>query len=194
MKKVPTWNYKFLKPLARFLLKIIYQPKIINKQVIPNEGPIILAGNHKAYPDPVLVGISTKRVIHFFIKDVYTNSPLGPFFRSCGVLPVHVGKLHKDSFASAIELLEDGKSIGIFPEGTRNKTEKLLLPLQKGTVRIAKKTNAKIVPFAITGKYRPFGELTIEFGDPIDVSNMEVIEANTVLTEKITELLLKKKK
>ena len=169
MKKVPTWNYKFLKPLARFLLKIIYQPKIINKQVIPNEGPIILAGNHKAYPDPVLVGISTKRVIHFFIKDVYT-------------------------FASAIELLEDGKSIGIFPEGTRNKTEKLLLPLQKGTVRIAKKTNAKIVPFAITGKYRPFGGLTIEFGDPIDVSNMEVIEANTVLTEKITELLLKKKK
>ena len=69
MKKVPEW-------------KIIYQPKVINKQAIPKEGPIILAGNHKAYPDPVLVGSCTRRVIHFFIKDVYTNSILGPFFKS----------------------------------------------------------------------------------------------------------------
>ena len=83
MKKVPTWNYKFLKPLAVLLLKIIYQPKVINKQAIPKQGPIIMAGNHKAYPDPVLVGSCTKRIVHFFIKDVYTNSPLGPFFRSC---------------------------------------------------------------------------------------------------------------
>ena len=52
MKKVPEWNYKFLRPLAIVLLKIIYQPKVINKQAIPKEGPIILAGNHKAYPDP----------------------------------------------------------------------------------------------------------------------------------------------
>ena len=73
MKKVPEWNYKFLRPLAIVLLKIIYQPKVINKQAIPKEGPIILAGNHKAYPDPVLVGSCTRRVIHFFIKDVYTN-------------------------------------------------------------------------------------------------------------------------
>ena len=83
MKKVPTWNYKFLKPLAVLLLKIIYQPKVINKQAIPKQGPIIIAGNHKAYPDPVLVVSCTKIIVHFFIKDVYTNSPLGPFFRSC---------------------------------------------------------------------------------------------------------------
>lgn len=82
MKKPPEWNYKFLRPLAIVLLKIIYQPKVINKQAIPNDGSIILAGNHKAYPDPVLVGSCTKRVIHFFIKDVYTNSILGPFFKS----------------------------------------------------------------------------------------------------------------
>ena len=45
MKKAPEWNYKFLRPLAIVLLKIIYQPKVINKQAIPKEGPIILAGN-----------------------------------------------------------------------------------------------------------------------------------------------------
>ena len=55
-----------------------------------------------------------------------------------------------------------------------------------------KKINAKIIPFAITGKYRPFGGLTIEFGEPIDVTNMDTTEANTVLTEKIMDLLLKR--
>ena len=100
-------------------------------------------------------------------------------------MPVHVGKLHKESFENAINLLKEEKSIGIFPEGTRNKTDQLLLPLRKGT-------NAKIIPFAITGKYRPFGGLTIEFGEPIDVTNMDTTEANTVLTEKIMDLLLKR--
>ena len=71
-------------------------------------------------------------------------------------MPVHVGKLHKESFENAINLLKEEKSIGIFPEGTRNKTDQLLLPLRKGTTLLAKKTNAKIIPFAITGKYRPF--------------------------------------
>ncbi len=70
------------KTTSNSIIKIIYQPKVINKQAIPKEGPIILAGNHKAYPDPVLVGSCTRRVIHFFIKDVYTNSILGPFFKS----------------------------------------------------------------------------------------------------------------
>lgn len=107
-------------------------------------------------------------------------------------MPVHVGKLHKESFENAINLLKEEKSIGIFPEGTRNKTDQLLLPLRKGTTLLAKKTNAKIIPFAITGKYRPFGGLTIEFGEPIDVTNMDTTEANTVQTEKIMDLLLKR--
>ena len=58
----------------------------------------------------------------------------------------------KESFENAINLLKEEKSIGIFPEGTRNKTDQLLLPLRKGTTLLAKKTNAKIIPFAITGK------------------------------------------
>ena len=107
-------------------------------------------------------------------------------------MPVHVGKLHKESFENAINLLKEEKSIGIFPEGTRNKTDQLLLPLRKGTTLLAKKTNAKIIPFAITGKYRPFGGLTIEFGEPIDVKNMDTTEAHIVLTEEIIRLLLKR--
>ena len=82
-EKSTNMELQIFKTTSCSLLKIIYQTKVINKQAIPKQGPIIIAGNHKAYPDPVLDGSCTKRIIHIFIKDVYTNSPLGPFFRSC---------------------------------------------------------------------------------------------------------------
>ena len=57
---------------------------------------------------------------------------------------------------------------------------------------IAKRTSARIVPFAIRGKYRIFRKgLEIEFGNPIDVSDMEIEEANDYLKNKVLELLRK---
>ncbi len=189
--KVHTWLYKLVEPIAHVLMIIWCQPKFINKEVIPKEGAIILAGNHKMAFDPVLVANSTKRTVHFLAKDVFFKGFKGFLFRSAGTLPVRVGKVHKDSFKSATQILEQGKAIGIFPEGTRNRTDNLLLPFKRGAVTLAKETGTKIIPFAISGKYRPFHGLTIEYGQPIDISNMELQEANELLKEKVTELLLK---
>ena len=80
MKKVPTWLYTIFQPIAAFLIKVIYRPKIINKDVIPKEGSIILAGNHKMAFDPVLVTCSTKRTIHFMAKDVFFHRYKGISF------------------------------------------------------------------------------------------------------------------
>ena len=80
MKKVHTWLYKIFQPRAAFLVKLIYQPKIINKQVIPKEGRVILAGNHKMAFDPVLVTYGTKRTIHFMAKDVFFHRYKGISF------------------------------------------------------------------------------------------------------------------
>lgn len=194
MIKVQTWLYRIMQPVAAVLLKIIYQPKIINKQIVPKEGAIILAGNHKMAFDPVLVSCCTKRVIHFMAKDVFFKGFRGFLFKSAGTLPVHVGKVHKDSFKAAIHILNENKPIGIFPEGTRNYTEKLVLPFKRGAVTLAKETNTKIIPFAISGRYLPFHGLTIEFGTPIDVSDMEVQQANQFLEDKVKEMLLKNNK
>lgn len=80
MKKVHTWLYTIFQPIAAFLVKLIYQPKIINKQVIPKEGRVILAGNHKMAFDPVLVTCGTKRTIHFMAKDVFFHRYKGISF------------------------------------------------------------------------------------------------------------------
>ena len=194
MKKVSTWMYTFVQPIAAFLLKIVYQPKIINKKAIPKEGRVIIAGNHKMLLDPVLVSCGTRRIIHFLAKDIFFTGIRGFFMKRAGTLPVHVGKVHKDSFKSAIDILNQNKVVGIFPEGTRNYTKKELLSFKRGAVTLAQETNSQIVPFAIYGRYLPFHGLKIEFGELINVTNMELKEANQLLEDEVRKLLNKAKK
>ena len=114
--------------------------------------------------------------------------------KRAGTLPVHSGKVHKDSFKSAIDILNQDKVVGIFPEGTRNYTQKQLLPFKRGAVTLAQETDSKIVPFAIYGRYLPFHGLRIEFGKPIDVANMELKEAKQLLEDEVRKLLDKAEK
>ena len=94
----------------------------------------------------------------------------------------------------AIKILKSGGAIGLFPEGTRNKTkDQLLLPFKMGTVSMAYKTNATIVPFAITGDYRfRSNNLTIRYGKPFQVENDHLELANQKLYQEIKSLLKKK--
>ena len=114
--------------------------------------------------------------------------------KRAGTLPVHSGKVHKDSFKSAIDILNENKIVGIFPEGTRNYTKKQLLPFKRGAVTLAQETNSQIIPFAIYGRYLPFHGLRIEFGKPIDIANMELKEANQLLENEVRNLLNKAEK
>ena len=90
----------------------------------------------------------------------------------------------------AIDVLNDGGAIGIFPEGTRNKTDKFLLPFKFGAVSMAKKTGAKIVPFGISGDYNFRSKnLKIYFGEPFSVDDLDLEKANEILANKIGELI-----
>ncbi len=85
-----------------------------------------------------------------------------------------------------------GGAVGIFPEGTRNRTNQELLKFKYGAVKIAKKTNTPIIPFAIKGNYKPFRKgLSIEFGKPVNISKMEVEEANNYIKNEVLNILRK---
>ena len=67
-----------------------------------------------------------------------------------------------------------------------------MLRFRSGTVRIAKQSNTKIVPFAIKGRYKIFRKgLVIEFGKPVDVSDMEIEEANDYIRNEVLKMLRK---
>ena len=175
-----------------FLINRVYHPKIYGKENIPNSGPIILAGNHINALDPVIAASGTKRIIHFLAKEEVSKGLHGKLFELVGIIRVYRDRnKNVKSIKIADDILEKGGALGIFPEGTRNRTDKPLLKLHHGAVSMAIKCNAKIVPFAFRGSYKPFKKgLEIEFGQPIDVSTMDINEANEYLKNSILSLLL----
>lgn len=183
--------YNVLKTLCVPLIKIIYRPKVYGMSNIPSEGSLIFAGNHKHAFDPIIVAINSNRFIHFMAKEEVSSGIFKPIFDSVGIIRVYKDKSKNvQSVLDAENLLRNGGTLGIFPEGTRNRTEKTLLRFKTGTVKIAKETKTKIIPFAIRGNYKPFRTgLEIEFGTPIDISNLEIKEANDLLKNEILKLL-----
>lgn len=192
MKKEKNFIYSFVKPIYSILLKIIFKPKVIGKENIPETGALIVAGNHKNAVDPTMVMSSTNRVVHYMAKEELFKGIHGLIFEKMGLIKVSRKKVNPKAVIKAEKILNDGGTIGIFPEGTRNKGKEELLKFRYGTVAIAKKTNTPILPFAIRNKYKVFKKsVEIEFGKPINVSNMQIEEANEYLRNEVLKLLRK---
>ncbi len=187
------FGYIILKFLFSPLFKFIYRPKLINIEYIPKKGPIILCGNHKNDFDPLLVALSTNRPIHFLAKKELFVGLQKIFFNLIGSISVNRDSKDNKAVKKALKYLRKDLAIGIFPEGTRNRTKELLLPFKFGAVSLAKKTNALIVPFAITGKFKLFEKnLSIIFDKPFKVGN-DLEKANNLLKNKIKNLLINNK-
>lgn len=192
MKKYEKLLYKICKCIYKVLLKILYRPKVYGKENIPKEGSLILAGNHIMAVDPTLVMSSTNRIVHYMAKEELFKGFHGWLFKKIGIIKIDREKSNVAAILKAEEILKEGGTIGIFPEGTRNKTSNELLKFKLGTVKMAKETGAKIQPFAIRGQYKLFKKsVELEFCKPIDITNMETNEANDYLKNEILKLLRK---
>ena len=186
--------YNFLTPIGRWLIGTWFSPKLYNTEMIPAEGPIIIVSNHKHIMDQFLTIMSTKRTIHYLAKKECFEGPFAWFFKMVGCIPVDRKNKNPEAKNYAMEILNAGGAIGLFPEGTRNKTnDQLLLPLKFGAVSMAQKTGAVIVPTCVTGDYKFRSKnLNTYFGTPFKIAkDMNLEEANEKLAETIQGLMHK---
>ena len=117
--------YKIARPILGFIYKCWYNPKIYGKENIPKDGSLILVGNHIHIMDQCNVIIATKRNIHYMAKKEYFDPKYKEgkfpwFFRGAGCIPVDRTKKDTEATDSALEVLNEGHALGLFPEGTRN--------------------------------------------------------------------------
>lgn len=176
--------YKVVKPGLSAWFKLFYRPKYEGTENIPENGKIILAGNHTNLLDCLLVGTSTKRCVHFIAKAELTKGIGKYIFGGLGIIPVD--RSSSASGAQAVnvaeEYLKDDKLIAIFPEGTINRTDDIMMPFKGGAVKIALDTGTKIVPFAIIGKYKMFKRnIKIKFMPAIEIERGSLKAANQKL-------------
>ena len=183
--------YRIGKFILGPIFKFYYNPKIIGKENIPKEGSIVIAGNHVHLYDQCSLIISTKRGISYMAKKEYFDKVTTRwFFKGVGCISVDRENKDDEAVDSALDVLKAGNALGIFPEGTRNKTDKFLLPFKFGAVSLAKKTGSYIVPFGITGTYKfRSKDLTIRIGKPFKVGDMDLKKANEKLYNEVKKLM-----
>ena len=185
--------YKISRPVIKVLFNFFYRPTYIGRENIPSNGSFVLAGNHTSYLDPLLLMSSYKITIHFLAKDSLIKGVKGLIFKHMGIIPVN-RKIHdKDALSEAKRALSNNQVIGIFPEGTINRTKDVTLPFKIGAVKMVKDTDSLLVPFTITNKYKLFRKsVTIEFYKPYKVVDNLDIENNKLRSFISSELKRKK--
>ena len=151
---------------ARRLCLLISGPylrqRIKNRGHLPAEGPVIVApGGHRSNLDTLLVGMAVRRSPLYMAKDSLFKSRFwSSFIRAFGGFPVARDKLDRRALETAVEVLERGDVLIVFPEGSRQEGPKLQ-PLFVGVAWLSAKTGAPVVPLGIGGsqKVMPIGKI-----------------------------------
>lgn len=186
MREIP---YKIVKAILYIYYFIFYRVTYIGKENIPLSGGVVLAGTHTSKTDILILGASTKRMVNFLGKIELFKGPGKWFMPLMGVIPVDRSKSNTGALDTAIKELKSGKLIGIFPEGTINRTDDIIKrPFKYGAVKMAYESNSLLVPFAIVGKVKPFKRVKIIFGQGYKVSS-DLEKENTNLENKVIELI-----
>jgi len=160
--------YRLGKGFCYILYRVVWRARASGVENIPVEGPVILAGNHRSYLDPPLMGIFAPRQISYMAKAYLFNVPiLGSAIRSVGAFPVDRNAGATAAIRRSMEVLRAGGAIGLFPEGTRNPAASE--QAQQGVALLASLTGATVVPTRLTGtdKARRLHQISVVYGKPM---------------------------
>ena len=167
--------YAFIRALLMPIAKLWFRMKVTGAELVPGEGPAIIAPNHKSLYDPFLIGLATKRRVHYMAKAELFEGRSGWLLSGLGAFPVRRGTADPEALETARIHLEQGRVIALFPEGTRVRDPEELRTPRRGAGRLAIEAQAPIVPCAISGTDRvprPV-KIRVSFAEPITPSELE---------------------
>ncbi|MFD1038703.1 lysophospholipid acyltransferase family protein [Virgibacillus byunsanensis] len=170
--------YKIARTIVAIILFPLYRIQVYGKENIPDKGPVIICSNHISNLDPPVVGITSPRDIYFMAKgELFEKKFFGKLLLGIHAFPVKRGMRDRNALRKGLSILEEGNSLGLFPEGTRSKTGKIGKALA-GAGFFALRSNAVIVPCAIIGPYKPGKKLIVKYGKPLDFEHYRVNKAS----------------
>ena len=180
------------------VVKGLYRLRARGLEHVP-PGGFVLAANHTSNFDPWPLDIPflPKRQLRFMAKAELFNPILAPILRAGGAFKVRRGEGDVEAMRTAAQLAREGEIVVMFPEGTRQKKglrKKREARPHTGAARIALTAGVPLVPAAIAGTDRlsRLGPLSVAYGEPIDVSDLEGMEtkrAASIATERLMKAI-----
>jgi 1-acyl-sn-glycerol-3-phosphate acyltransferase len=175
--------YGTLRAFLTPFLMLAFRPKVRGLRNVPASGPVILASNHLSFSDSIFMPLVVPRKVTFLAKSEYFTSP-GPkgllkkiTFIALGQVPVDRsgGRRSEAALITGLQVLAEGNSLGIYPEGTRSPDGRLYKG-RSGIARLAIESGAPVIPVAMfnTDKIQPTGKVIpkvmrvgMTFGEPM---------------------------
>ncbi len=173
---------------------------VIGKENIPTDTPVLYVGNHRSYFDTLLTYHEAIRPTGCVAKEEMRRYPLLSNWMSClscTFLDRSDLKKGMQTIKDNIELLKSGISVNVYPEGTRNRSEDVLLPFHDGSLKMAERSGCPIVPVTTNNSDAIFEKqfprivprhVIIEYSKPIYMNEMSREEKKMVSTT-IQEIL-----
>lgn len=195
------WFMKYI--LVGPWLKVLFRPWLEGTDRIPADGPLIMASNHLSFSDSFFLPLMVRRPMTFLAKsDYFTGKGVKgflskTFFSGVGQLPVDRsgGRASEAAILTALDVLNEGNILGIYPEGTRSPNG-ILYRGKTGLARMSLEAKAPIMPVAMINTYeiQPPGVIKprlmrvgIRFGQPLDFSRYEGLENDRFVLRSVTD-------
>lgn len=159
------------------LVTRMWKLRVTGSHLVPHDGPVILAANHTAFLDGLLLAAASPRPVHVLAKSEIFVPPLDRLIRATSQIRIEYDGPDRSALLEAIDVLTDGGVVGVFPEAHRGAGD--AQHLKHGAAYLAARTGALVVPVAILGA-RPAGTgkdalprlrspLDVVFGEPVDI-------------------------
>ena len=179
------FSRKIVKFILKLLVIIVYRPKTVGVENIPEGEGALICPNHVHGLDSVVIVLTNKRTIRVLAKESLFKNPILRWLASIfGVYPVKQNNKSMETMKISLKLLKNNELLLIFPEGTRNGMAKGVKP-KDGAIKLAARANVPIIPVGIQGSFKPFTKVKLNIGKPIQY-NLTKEELND--KEKLREL------
>ena len=181
-----------IKTICFIAAKIVYRVKIEGIENVPKNSACIICGNHvHALDAPALIA-STSRKIRFMAKQELWKSVGFKFMAWIfEVFPVARGQKDTEAIKTSMKILKSNEILGMYPEGTRNGIERGIKP-KNGAVNLAIRMNVPIIPFGVSGSFKPFTKVVYRFGEPMNFSKYSNQAKEKEVVDKLTEEVMEK--